>query len=66
MRKKMRILLIENHRSFNEGALHKGLKQYGYTVDRLTESQTILCFIRTEIFDVILLDLNLNLLHQMF
>lgn len=60
MRKTMRILLVEDHSSFNEGVLHKGLKQYGYTVDRLTDSQTALYFIRTETFDVILLDLNLT------
>lgn len=54
----MRILLIEDDGALGDG-IHKGLKQYGYTVDWLTDGRTALSFIKTEAFDVILLDLNL-------
>lgn len=54
----MRILLVEDDGALGDG-IHKGLKQYGYTVDWLTDGRTALSFIKTETFDVILLDLNL-------
>lgn len=54
----MRILLVEDDESLGDG-IHKGLKQYGYTVDWLTDGRTALSSIKTETFDVILLDLNL-------
>lgn len=54
----MRILLIEDDGALGDG-IHKGLKQYGYTVDWLTDGRTALSSIKTETFDVILLDLNL-------
>lgn len=54
----MRILLVEDDGSLGDG-IQKGLKQYGYTVDWLTDGQTALSSIKTETFDVILLDLNL-------
>lgn len=53
----MRILLVEEEGSSNENdGVQKGLKQYGYTVDRLLEEK-VLNF-PTETFEVILLDLN--------
>lgn len=58
MRQTMRILLIEDDGALGDG-IHKGLKQYGYTVDWLTDGRTALSSIKTETFDVILLDLNL-------
>ncbi|MDD4893107.1 MAG: response regulator transcription factor, partial [Candidatus Rickettsiella isopodorum] len=54
----MRILLVEDDGALGDG-IHKGLKQYGYTVDWLTDGRTALSSIKTETFDVILLDLNL-------
>lgn len=55
----MRILLVEEDGSSNENdEVQKGLKQYGYTVDRLTEGKILLSFIKTEIFEVILFNLN--------
>jgi two-component system, OmpR family, response regulator QseB len=54
----MRILLIEDDGALGDG-IQKGLKQYGYTVDWLTDGRTALSSIKTETFDVILLDLNL-------
>lgn len=57
----MRILLVEEDGSSNENdGVQKGLKQYGYTVDRLSEGKILLSFIKTETFEVILLDLNLS------
>ncbi len=50
----MRILLNEN------GDVQKGLKRYGYTVDRLRDGKVLLSFIKTEKFEVILLDLSLS------
>ncbi len=58
MRQTMRILLIEDDGALGDG-IQKGLKQYGYTVDWLTDGRIALSFIKTETFDVILLDLNL-------
>lgn len=58
MRQTMRILLVEDDGALGDG-IHKGLKQYGYTVDWLTDGRTALSSIKTETFDVILLDLNL-------
>lgn len=58
MRQTMRILLVEDDGALGDG-IHKGLKQYGYTVDWLTDGRTALSCIKTEAFDVILLDLNL-------
>jgi two-component system, OmpR family, response regulator QseB len=54
----MRILLVEDDGALGDG-IYKGLKQYGYTVDWLTDGRTALSSIKTETFDVILLDLNL-------
>ncbi len=54
----MRILLVEDDGALGDG-IHKGLKQYGYTVDWLTDGRTALSSIKIETFDVILLDLNL-------
>ncbi|MFZ0218956.1 MAG: response regulator transcription factor [Candidatus Aquirickettsiella sp.] len=54
----MRILLVEDDGALGDG-IQKGLKQYGYTVDWLTDGRTALSSIKTETFDVILLDLNL-------
>lgn len=54
----MRILLVEDDGALGDG-IHKGLKQYGYTVDWLSDGRTALSSIKTETFDVILLDLNL-------
>ena len=54
----MRVLLVEDDESLGD-ATCKGLKHYGYTVDWLTDGRTALNFIKTESFDVILLDLNL-------
>lgn len=54
----MRVLLVEDDASLGDG-IYKGLKHYGYTVDWLTDGRTALNFIKTESFDVILLDLNL-------
>ncbi|WP_339050253.1 response regulator transcription factor [Rickettsiella endosymbiont of Xylota segnis] len=55
----MRILLVEEGGTSNDG-VQKGLKQYGYTVDRLTDGKVLLSSIKTETFGVILLDLNLS------
>jgi two-component system, OmpR family, response regulator QseB len=55
----MRILLVEEDGTSNDG-VQKGLKQYGYTVDRLTDGKVLLSSIKTETFGVILLDLNLS------
>lgn len=57
MRKIMRILLVEEDGSSEDG-VQKGLKQYGYTVDRLSERKILLSFIKTELFEVILFNLN--------
>lgn len=55
----MRILLVEEDGSSNENdGVQKGLKQYGYTIDRLSEGKILLSFIKTEIFEVILFNLN--------
>ncbi|HEY2566746.1 MAG TPA: response regulator transcription factor [Candidatus Aquirickettsiella sp.] len=55
----MRILLVEENGSSNENdGVQKGLKQYGYTVDRLSEGKILLSFIKTELFEVILFNLN--------
>lgn len=56
----MRILLVEENERLNKNdRVQKELKQYGYTVDRLTW-KIFLNFIKTEKFEVILLDLNLS------
>lgn len=54
----MRILLVEDYESLGDG-ICKGLKHYGYTVDWLKNGKTALNVIKTETFDVILLDLSL-------
>lgn len=55
----MRILLVEEDGSSNENdGVQKVLKQYGYTIDRLSEGEILLSFIKTEIFEVILFNLN--------
>jgi two-component system response regulator QseB len=57
----MRILLVEKDGTSNENEdIQKGLKQYGYTVDRLRDGKTIVSFIKTEKFEAILLDLSLS------
>lgn len=53
----MRILLVEEDGSSEDG-VQKGLKQYGYTIDRLSEGKILLSFIKTEIFEGILFNLN--------
>ena len=55
----MRILLVEEDGALND-EVKKGLKPYGYTVDRVTNDKVTLSYIKTETFDVILLDLNLS------
>lgn len=55
----MRILLVEENGALND-RVKKGLKPYGYTVDRVTNDKVTLSYIKTETFDVILLDLNLS------
>lgn len=56
----MRILLFEENGNFNENdRVQKGLKQYGYTVDRLSAKDS-LRYIKKESFEVILLDLSLS------
>ena len=55
----MRILLLEEDGALND-RVKKGLKKYGHTVDRLTDGKDTLNFIKTEIFDVILLELILS------
>ncbi len=54
----MRILLVEEDGALND-KIKKGLKQYGFTLDRLANDKVTLSYIKTETFDVILLDLNL-------
>lgn len=57
----MRILLVEEDGASNDkDEVQKRLKQYGYTVDRLTDGKALLSFIKTETFEVILFDLNLS------
>ncbi|TLY46964.1 MAG: response regulator transcription factor [Gammaproteobacteria bacterium] len=55
----MRILLVEENKS-PDNDIKTGLKKYGYTVDPLEIGETLLSCIRTETFDVIVLDLNLS------
>lgn len=54
----MRVLLVEDDESLG-GAIRTGLKQYGYTVDWLKDGQSALRFLKAEVFDLIILDLNL-------
>ncbi|TLY47039.1 MAG: response regulator transcription factor [Gammaproteobacteria bacterium] len=57
----MRILLIEMDGTSKENEdIQKGLKRYGFTVDREAYGSTLSSFIQTEAFEVILLDLNLS------
>lgn len=57
----MRILVVEEDgiSKGNEG-LKKGLKRQGFAVDRLSNVNTLLSFIKTETFEVIILDLSLS------
>ena len=55
----MRILLVEEDGALND-RVKKGLKKYGHTVDRLTDGKDTLSFIKTETFDVIVLELILS------
>jgi two-component system response regulator QseB len=55
----MRILLVEEDGALND-RVKKKLKQYGYTVDRVTNDKVTLSYIKTETFEIILLDLNLS------
>lgn len=55
----MRILLVEEDGALND-RIKKGLKRHGYTVDRVTNDKITLSYIKTETFEVILLDLNLS------
>lgn len=55
----MRILLVEENGALND-RVKKKLKQYGYTVDRVTNDKVTLSYIKTETFEIILIDLNLS------
>jgi two-component system response regulator QseB len=55
----MRVLLIEDEPAMGK-MICAGLKQYNYTVDWLKYSQVSCSFIKTEIFDVLILDLELS------
>jgi len=54
----MRVLLVEDDEPLGNG-IKTGLSHYGYTVDWLKDGQSALRFLRAEIFDLIILDLNL-------
>lgn len=54
----MRVLLVEDDEPLGNG-IRVGLGHYGYTVDWLKDGQSALRFLRAEIFDLIILDLNL-------
>ena len=54
----MRILLVEENKSPDNGIKTGLKKKYGYTVDTLDIGVTLLSCIQTETFDVIVLDLN--------
>lgn len=54
----MRILLVEDDELLGDG-LRTGLVQYGYTVDWLKEGQSADQALKTEKFDVVVLDLGL-------
>ncbi|MCD6039917.1 MAG: qseB [Gammaproteobacteria bacterium] len=54
----MRILLVEDDELLGDGLL-TGLKQYGYTVDWLRDGASADQILKTESFDIIILDLRL-------
>src|SRR3990170_191853 len=54
----MRILLVEDDELFGEG-LYSGLTQYQYVVDWVKDGFSALSVIQSEVFDLIILDLNL-------
>src|SRR4029078_4461162 len=56
--KRMRILLVEDDELLGDG-LRTGLVQYGYTVDWLKDGLAADQALRTESFDVVVLDLGL-------
>jgi two-component system response regulator QseB len=54
----MRLLLVEDDEALG-GTLESGLRQNGYTVDWLTDGQSAAQAIKSENFDIIVLDLGL-------
>lgn len=54
----MRLLLVEDDEQLGSG-ICSGLRQYGYTVDWLKDGQAALRFLKAEVFDIIILDINL-------
>lgn len=54
----MRILLVEDDELLGDG-IASGLKQYGYTVDWVTDGQQGLTALLTETFDIVVLDIGL-------
>ena len=54
----MRILLIEDDLLLGDG-VKTGLSQTGFTVDWLKDGHNALSILKTEHFDVVLLDINL-------
>lgn len=58
----MRVLLVEDDEPLGNG-IRTGLAHYGYTVDWLKDGQSALRFLRAEVFDLIVLDLNLPKIH---
>lgn len=56
----MSVLIIEENRVSNANdEVQKGLKQNGYIVERVTDGDLIIDFIKTKIFEVILLNSSL-------
>lgn len=54
----MRLLLVEDDEQLGSG-ICSGLRQYGHTVDWLKDGQAALRFLKAEVFDIIILDINL-------
>lgn len=54
----MRILLVEDDEPLGRGIV-AGLRHYGYVVDWLKDGAAALRFLHAELFDMIILDLNL-------
>jgi two-component system response regulator QseB len=54
----MRVLLVEDDEPLGSG-IRAGLAHYGYVVDWLKDGQSALRFLKAEVFDIIVLDLNL-------
>lgn len=55
----MRVLLIEDDPAIGN-IISSGLKQYNYTIDWIQYNQLTCSFIKTEIFDVLILDLEFS------